>query len=179
MTWKQQWVFLVGAAALILVGGFLFARPTSWAGGPGPAFGWGRGMMGRGWGPGGMMGGGGGMMNGYGSMMGGGGAEEIPEAPADPDAPRSELTVSIQEWKMVPAELKVEAGKRLVLTVRNDGALPHNFVIPELGVRLVSIAPGASRVIELNADKPGTYEFFCDIPGHAQAGQKGILTVVE
>jgi uncharacterized cupredoxin-like copper-binding protein len=25
--------------------------------------------------------------------------------------------------------------------------------------------------------KPGTYEFYCSVPGHEQAGMKGTLTV--
>lgn len=84
---------------------------------------------------------------------------------------------SIQEWKISPATLTVESGKRLVLTVRNDGTIPHNFAVPGLGVRLIGLAPGDTRQVELNADQPGTYQFLCDIGGHAEAGQRGTLTI--
>lgn len=170
----RTWIAAGGLVAL-LAGGLMFLG-TTMADSAGGASGWASGMMGPGLGRGPR--GYGGMM-GQGGMMGGwtGGKEQLPDAPARPDAERAQLAVSIQEWKMSPAALTVESGKRLVLTVRNDGTMPHNFAIPGLGVRLVGLAPGDTRQIEVNADQPGTYQYLCDIGGHAQAGQRGTLTI--
>lgn len=110
---------------------------------------------------------------------GGSGTDQIPQEPAQPDAQRIEAAVALKEWKIDPADLTVPAGSRLVLTVRNDGGSPHHFVIPTLGVHIENLAPGASKTIELNVDKAGTYTYFCDIPGHAQLGQSGALTVTQ
>ncbi len=109
----------------------------------------------------------------------GSGTDQIPQEPARPDAKRVEASVAIKEWKMDPANLTVPAGSRLVLTIRNDGDSPHHFVIPALDVHVENLAPGASKTVELNADKAGTYTYFCDIPGHAQLGQQGSLTVTQ
>lgn len=121
------------------------------------------------------------MLQMHNSVWGGAGQEQeqTPQAPAEPGAKRAEASVSIKEWKMDPANLSVAAGSRLVLTIRNDGDSPHHFVIPGLSLHLVNIAPGATRTVELNVDKPGTYPYFCDIPGHAQLGQQGTLTVTQ
>jgi uncharacterized cupredoxin-like copper-binding protein len=35
---------------------------------------------------------------------------------------------------------------------------------------------GASNTLSLNL-KPGTYTFFCSVPGHRQAGMQGTLVV--
>ena len=121
------------------------------------------------------------MLQMHNSVWGGAGQEQeqTPQAPAEPGAKRVEASVSVKEWKMDPANLSVAAGSRLVLTIRNDGDSPHHFVIPGLGLHLVDIAPGATRTVELNVDKAGTYPYFCDIPGHAQLGQQGTLTVTQ
>ncbi len=113
----------------------------------------------------------------WGGSYSGSEIDQIPQEPARPDAKRVEASVAIKEWKMDPATLTVPAGSRLVLTVRNDGDSPHHFVIPALGLHLENLAPGASKTVELNADKAGTYTYFCDIPGHAQLGQQGMLTI--
>ncbi|BDG61113.1 cupredoxin domain-containing protein [Caldinitratiruptor microaerophilus] len=208
MTRKQRWIIFGGAAALVVAGALTLARApvAAAAWGPGPGR-WGF-MMGPWWGSGDaanvepdvfrqmgrmhaqvhggdpeaaaqwMAGMHAAMWGGYGPW-GSGGTDQVPDAPAQPGAAKVEVTATITEWKIEPAEIEVEAGKRLVLTVKNEGTVPHNFAIPELNLRLVGIAPGASRTVELNADEPGTYEFLCDIPGHAQLGQRGTLKVVK
>ena len=187
MKGRYRVALALAAGALVLVAGLAYTSwsqrslggPYGWFGSgfgpsavgggyvPGPAmmggaYGHGPAMMGRGYGPG---------------MMGFGGGELVPQAPANPTAARIAGSVSIREWAMQPETVQVSQGKRLVLTVRNDGTMPHNFAIPDLGVRLVGIAPGSSRTVELNVDKAGSFAFFCDLPGHPQLGQRGTLSV--
>ena len=189
MDWKYRWLLSIGAALLVLAGGLAFSGISARAQYGRAATPW------SSWGPGGSSGawGPGGMMRGFGSgpgevvpwmrdmhnrMWGGNtGGELVPSAPAESGARRVEAQVAIREWQMDPAELKVTTGTRLVLTVRNDGDSPHDFAIPGLNLRLVGIAPGTTRTVELNADRAGSYPFLCDIPGHAQLGQRGVLTV--
>jgi plastocyanin len=61
----------------------------------------------------------------------------------------------------------------------NPGAIPHDFAIKDSSGKKL----GATKVITKGSDtlkinlKPGTYEFYCTVPGHEQAGMKGTLTV--
>ncbi len=41
----------------------------------------------------------------------------------------------------------------------------------------VSAAPGKSGSLDFTPSEPGTYEFYCTVPGHKDAGMKGTLIV--
>ena len=54
---------------------------------------------------------------------------------------------------------------------------PHNFSIDALGID-VDIAPGATEQVVINAPA-GEYEYYCNVPGHKEAGMVGTLIVTE
>jgi hypothetical protein len=60
----------------------------------------------------------------------------------------------------------------------NVGGLPHN-----VGVRRVRISGEITRNEELTLDlgllTPGTYEMYCDIPGHVESGMVAALVITE
>jgi mono/diheme cytochrome c family protein len=70
-----------------------------------------------------------------------------------------------------------KAGKVTLLS-KNDSQVPHNISIKGGGVDkqgpTVSGGKTSKVVVQL---KPGSYEFYCSVPGHEQAGMKGTLTV--
>jgi uncharacterized cupredoxin-like copper-binding protein len=74
-----------------------------------------------------------------------------------------------------PSELSIPADTDVTVRLPNEGVTPHNFSIDELGID-VDIAPGATEETVINAPA-GTYEYYCNIPGHKQAGMVGTLTV--
>jgi uncharacterized cupredoxin-like copper-binding protein len=45
---------------------------------------------------------------------------------------------------------------------------------PELHV---AAGPGQSATLDFTPSKPGTYEFWCTVPGHKEAGMRGTLVV--
>ena len=61
--------------------------------------------------------------------------------------------------------------------IPNDGAAPHNFSIDELGID-VDLAPGETQETVINAPA-GEYEYYCNVPGHKEAGMVGTLIVTE
>jgi uncharacterized cupredoxin-like copper-binding protein len=61
------------------------------------------------------------------------------------------------------------------VTLPNDGVTLHNFSIDALGIS-VDIAPGATETVTINAPA-GSYEYYCNVPGHKEAGMVGTLTV--
>lgn len=61
----------------------------------------------------------------------------------------------------------------------NSSPLGHNVTIESSGGKILGATPtfqGGSKTLSLNL-KPGTYKFFCSVPGHRMAGMEGTLTV--
>jgi len=74
-----------------------------------------------------------------------------------------------------PAEFSIPADTDVTVLLPNDGVTLHNFSIDELGIS-VDIDPGATQETVINAPA-GEYEYYCNVPGHKQAGMVGTLTV--
>jgi plastocyanin len=73
--------------------------------------------------------------------------------------------------------LSAKAGK-VTIDFKNPSAIPHNVVIEQNGKELSGFEPIAEGEKSETAElKPGTYTFFCSVPGHRQAGMEGTLTV--
>lgn len=64
----------------------------------------------------------------------------------------------------------------LKVTLENKGAIVHDFVITQLGVK-ETVDPGKSKTVQFKADKAGTYPVDCTQPGHKDLGMKGTLVV--
>jgi plastocyanin len=61
----------------------------------------------------------------------------------------------------------------------NSAPLAHNVTIESSSGEKVGATPtfqGGSKTLSVSL-KPGTYKFFCTVPGHRQAGMEGTLTV--
>jgi plastocyanin len=74
--------------------------------------------------------------------------------------------------------LSAKAGK-VSVDFTNSSQLPHNVTIESSGGEQVGATPtfaGGSKTLSVSL-KPGTYKFFCSVPGHRQAGMEGTLTV--
>jgi plastocyanin len=70
--------------------------------------------------------------------------------------------------------LEVQPGEHTI-TLDNADFIPHTFTIDDLGINLAVPARGEDQLtIKL---LPGTYTFYCDIPGHPEAGMVGELVV--
>jgi heme/copper-type cytochrome/quinol oxidase subunit 2 len=87
------------------------------------------------------------------------------------------VTVESNDIYFEPAELTISADTDVTVSLPNAGAAPHNFSIDKLGIS-VDIAPGATEETTINAPA-GTYEYYCNAPGHKQAGMVGTLIISE
>ena len=88
-------------------------------------------------------------------------------------------TVTAKEFKFVPDEITVRKGEPVSIILKDKGVLSHNLHIPALGVTPETIQSGDQEPIKFTPEKTGTFEFFCAVPGHKQAGMKGTLKVVK
>lgn len=84
-------------------------------------------------------------------------------------------TVSMGEFWFRPAELTVPRNAKV--TVVNDGAVVHTWIVKGAGVGTANVRPGQSAVLDLEDIQPGAYTVYCDQPGHTEAGQSGRLTI--
>jgi uncharacterized cupredoxin-like copper-binding protein len=104
------------------------------------------------------------------------------------------VSVALIEWKLVPGQVTVPAG-RVSFVVRNDGTMAHEFLVLRSdrhhhslkvkGGRAVEtgrlgeipqIPSGTSKRITLKVS-PGRYIMLCNLLGHYQAGQYAALRV--
>jgi plastocyanin len=106
-------------------------------------------------------------------------------APATPSAPApAAQAASTVPLAAVPnaiafntKTLSAKAGK-VTIAFTNSGALEHNVTIAQ-GNTVLGATPtfsGGAKSVTLTL-KPGTYTFYCSVPGHRAAGMEGTLNV--
>jgi|GEM_PF-1040103 len=84
--------------------------------------------------------------------------------------------ITAADLSFTPKEQTLKAGP-IAVTYHNTGALTHTLLIDGDGsFNKLSATPGSTQTETWNA-KPGTYTFYCDVPGHRQAGMETKVTV--
>jgi glucose/arabinose dehydrogenase/uncharacterized cupredoxin-like copper-binding protein len=91
-------------------------------------------------------------------------------------APATTVDLNMVDIAFEPSEFTIAADTDVTINLTNQGALPHNFAIPSEGIQTEDFSGGASGSVTVNLPA-GTYEFICAVPGHADAGMVGTLTV--
>ena len=88
-----------------------------------------------------------------------------------------EIAADESELKFDKTELTTKPGK-VTIDFENPSSVPHDFKIEadgkEIGGTETVASTEATATVEL---EPGTYTFFCSVPGHREAGMEGTLVV--
>ena len=83
------------------------------------------------------------------------------------------------QLKFTKSTLTAKAGK-VTISFTNSSPLAHNFTIQQgTSGPVVGATPtftGGTKTLTVTL-KPGTYTFYCSVPGHRAAGMQGTLTV--
>jgi uncharacterized cupredoxin-like copper-binding protein len=120
---------------------------------------------------------------------------------AAPAPQKTEITLLANEFKFEPASITVPVGQPVTLTIKNKGAIEHDFVIQKIKMKdvveqtssmnmghdmagmnydlHVATMGGESSVITFTPVEAGTYEFFCAIKGHKESGMTGTMVVTK
>jgi plastocyanin len=100
-------------------------------------------------------------------------------APAAPTGGAAKLAADASgALKFTPTSLTAKAGK-VTIDFTNSSPLAHNVTIASSSGAVLGNTPtfqGGTKSLTLNL-KPGTYTFYCSVPGHRQAGMQGALVV--
>jgi uncharacterized cupredoxin-like copper-binding protein len=94
-------------------------------------------------------------------------AASAPQISADPSG----------QLSFTQTNVTAKAGK-VTITFTNSSPIAHNLTIASPS-GLVGATPtftGGTKTLTVTL-KPGTYQFYCTVPGHRQAGMQGTLTV--
>ncbi len=104
--------------------------------------------------------------------------------PAPPSSPAGGATTALKlaaepggQLSYDTKQLTAKAGK-MTITMTNMSPIEHDVAVAQ-GSKVLGTTPtfqGGSRALTLSL-KPGTYTFYCTVPGHRQAGMEGTLTV--
>ncbi len=73
-------------------------------------------------------------------------------------------------------EIKVKKGDTVKVTFKVTQGT-HDFVVEEFSTRTELLKVGQEETVEFIADKTGSFEYYCSVPGHREAGMKGTLIV--
>ena len=90
----------------------------------------------------------------------------------------TELRIVSTEFKFSQSSKPVIAGRPVTIVLDNSqGETEHTIAMPALGLRIFARAGGVMKKDHV-FEKPGEYEFVCDLPGHMEAGMKGRFSVI-
>lgn len=101
-------------------------------------------------------------------------------APTPAATPKT-VTFHESEFKIDPPTVSLAAGTYQFVYV-NDGKFPHDLHVTGQGsTQEIAGATATLKAGEMGSFtitlKPGTYTFFCAVPGHKDRGMQGTLTV--
>lgn len=90
-----------------------------------------------------------------------------------------EVEVRSRGLNFMPTEIRVNRGDTVRVTYVNGGGR-HDWVLDEFeGAATEVLSAGQSQTVEFVADQAGTFEYYCGVPGHRQAGMVGSFVVVD
>lgn len=92
-------------------------------------------------------------------------------------AAAQKVTVVAKEFAYTPNKITVKAGQPVQLVLDNKGVIEHDFVVDKFKVKMGTIQPGKTGTLTFTPNAKGTFEFYCSVPGHKEAGMKGTLVV--
>ncbi len=101
----------------------------------------------------------------------------------------TQIAVIATDFVFTPATYTVGTGSEVTVTLTNEGALEHNWVLLAEPIRSedeldegsylaeATALAGDSGTVTFTAPAAGDYQVICDIPGHFAAGMEADLAV--
>ncbi len=110
-----------------------------------------------------------------------------------PDAPQQSAPVSrdslpvgsaeivAKDGKLTPQYFAVKEGQEITLALTSGDKRTHilSFESDALMAIAIGVGPNETRTLKFKVPKAGEYKFSCSVPGHAGAGETGVMTVIK
>lgn len=89
------------------------------------------------------------------------------------------LTLEGTDIKWDKSTLNATAGQDVTITMNNKGQLQHDLVVglPSGEVTTKAVDAGKTGKLTFKAPAAGSYDYWCTIPGHKEAGMVGKLVI--
>ena len=114
----------------------------------------------------------------------------------EPPSGAVEVTMLAEDVKFVPDKMTISTGQVVTITLRNDDTVEHDLQVDDLSIErmdgedmagdhqgageavlAVHTLAGESASLTFRTEQKGTFDFYCTISGHQEAGMVGTLTV--
>lgn len=96
--------------------------------------------------------------------------------------PDETIAVELADFKIIPPDITLQAGKGYLIRASNVGGTGHNLFIGAFGGEILAesnnAGPGEDALVYFKPTTTGTLEWWCNVPGHHGLGMKGTVTVV-
>ena len=86
------------------------------------------------------------------------------------------LTVTMRQLRFQPETIRIPAGQEVTLLLDNLELLEHSLDIDALNIH-IPLAGQEKETVTLPPLPPGTYDVYCGVAGHREAGMVGTLIV--
>ncbi|AFK21554.1 copper-binding protein (plasmid) [Haloferax mediterranei ATCC 33500] len=122
-------------------------------------------------------------------------ATPTPTSTPTPNALDGEITVKGSEWVLEPDAFQGKVDQELTIHFENVGEVAHNLSVGEFPaderpvaeqdeagtfiVKTDTIQPDETTSVVFTPESTGTFPYWCDVPGHREAGMVGEMTVTE
>src|SRR5690348_7579958 len=74
--------------------------------------------------------------------------------------------------------IQAKVGDTVVIKLTSGEGIEHNISFPDLNVASERVSgQGKEVTLSFVVDRPGSFPYFCSIPGHREAGMEGKLVV--
>ena len=94
--------------------------------------------------------------------------------------PAGSISVTMTEYKFDPSTINAKAGS-VEFWLINSGTTAHDMLITDSSGNVVGrselVTAGDTFDFKVSNLSAGTYQFYCDVPGHKESGMVGTLTV--
>ena len=84
--------------------------------------------------------------------------------------------LATEDFRFSQSEIRAKVGETVALRLDNNDREVHSFDIDAFNVH-APMPVGESSLALFKATEPGTYTFYCGVPGHTEAGMVGTLIV--